>query len=189
VTSSKVARRYAQALLELAADQDQLEKWGAELERLAQLISSPELLPRLTSPELPDQPRLEAVTLIAARMELSFPVRSFAVVVARHGRLADMAAIAQAYRDLLDRHLGRTRARITFAAQPTDEELATVVEALQRLSGKQVIPQVEVDSRLIGGVVAEVEGRTYDASVANRLQILQRELGRDGYSGHLAVQG
>jgi len=189
VTSTKVARRYAQALLELAADQGQLEKWGAELERLAQVISSPELLPRLTSPELPDQQRLEAVTLIASRMELSFPLRSFAVVVARHGRLAEMAAIAQAYRDLLDRHLGRTRARITFAAKPSREELATVVEALERVSGKKVIPQVEVDASLIGGVVAELEGRTYDASVANRLLILQRELGRDGYGGRLAVQG
>ena len=41
MTSSKVARRYAQALLELAAEQGQLEAWGAELERLAQMVSSP----------------------------------------------------------------------------------------------------------------------------------------------------
>ena len=56
--SSKVAKRYAQALLELAAEQGQLEAWGAELERLAQVISSPELIARLSSPELarPDAP-------------------------------------------------------------------------------------------------------------------------------------
>jgi F-type H+-transporting ATPase subunit delta len=191
VTSSKVARRYAQALLELAADQDRLEQWGAELERLAQTISSPELLPRLTSPELPDEQRLEAVTLVAARLELSFPLRSFAVVVARHGRLVDFTAIAQAYRDLLDRHLGRARAMLTFAAPPGDADLAAVVEALERLSGKKIIAQVNVDPKLIGGVVAELEGRTYDASVANQLEVLQRELSRDGYAGagHLAVQG
>ncbi|HXR36037.1 MAG TPA: F0F1 ATP synthase subunit delta, partial [Candidatus Binataceae bacterium] len=94
MTSSKVARRYAQALLELAAEQGQLEAWGAELERLAQMVSSPELLVRLTSPELADQQRLEAMTLLASRLELSFPLRSFAVVVARHGRIKDMAAIA-----------------------------------------------------------------------------------------------
>ncbi len=142
MTSSKVARRYAQALLELAAEQGQLEAWGAELERLAQMVSSPELLVRLTSPELADQQRLEAMTLLASRLELSFPLRSFAVVVARHGRIKDMAAIAEAYQVLLDQRLGRARATLTFAAQPADADLATVVEGLERLSGKKVIAAV-----------------------------------------------
>jgi F-type H+-transporting ATPase subunit delta len=178
VTSSKVARRYAQALLELAADQGQLEAWGAELERLAQMVSSPELRARLTSPELPDQHRLEAMTLVASRLELSFPLRSFAVVVARHGRIADLTAIAQAYQDLLDRRLGRARAALTFPAQPSDADLAGVVEGLERLSGKKIIATVNVDPGLIGGVVAELEGRTYDASLATRLNLLERQLSR-----------
>jgi F-type H+-transporting ATPase subunit delta len=178
VSSFKVARRYAQALLELAADQEQMEKWGAELEQLARIIDSADLLPRLTSPELPDEQRLQAVTLVASRLGLSFPLRSFAVVVARHGRLADMAAIAQAYSDLVDQHLGRARAKVTFAEQPTDSDLASVVEGLERLSGKKIIAQVNLDPKLIGGVVAELEGRTYDASLATRLELLQHQLSR-----------
>jgi F-type H+-transporting ATPase subunit delta len=178
VTSSKVARRYALALLELAADQDQLEAWGAELERLAQAVSSPDLMGRLTSPELPDQLRLEAITLVASRLQLSFPLRSFAVVVARHARLAEIEAMAQAYQDLLDLRLGRARARLTFPAQPTNADLNAVVEGLERLSGKKIIAAVNVDPALIGGVVAELEGRTYDASVATRLALLGRQLSR-----------
>ncbi len=175
---SRVARRYAQALLELAAEQGQLEAWGAELERLARMVSSPDLMTRLTSPELPDQQRLEAMTLIASRLELSFPLRSFAVVVARHGRIAQMQAIAQAYQDLLDRRLGRARAAVTFAAQPTDADVNAVVEGLELLSGKKIIASVKVDPALIGGVVAELEGRTYDASLATRLNNLERQLSR-----------
>jgi len=178
VTSSKVARRYAQALLELAAEQGQLEAWGAELERLAQMVSSPELLVRLTSPELADQQRLEAMTLLASRLELSFPLRSFAVVVTRHGRIKDMAAIAEAYHMLLDQRLGRARATLTFAAPPADADLATVVDGLERLSGKKVIAAVAVDPSLIGGVVAELEGRIYDASLATRLNLLERQMSR-----------
>jgi F-type H+-transporting ATPase subunit delta len=178
VTGSKVARRYAQALLELAAEQGQLEAWGAELERLAQMVSSPELLLRLTSPELADEQRLEAMTLLASRLELSFPLRSFAVVVARHGRIKDMAAISEAYQTLLDQHLGRARATLTFASQPAETDLATVVEGLERLSGKKVIAAVAVDPSLIGGVVAELEGRIYDASLANRLNLMERQMSR-----------
>ncbi len=176
--SSKVAKRYAQALLELAAEQGQLEAWGAELERLAQVISSPELIARLSSPELPDQARLEAVTLVASRLDLSFPLRSFALVVARHGRITSMTAISQAYQDLLDRQLGRARATLTFPAPPGDADLRMVVEGLERLSGKKIIAAVKVDPGLIGGVVAELEGRTYDASLATRLNVMERQLSR-----------
>ena len=41
--SFRVARRYARALLEVAP-RDQAEKWGAELEKLARIVDSPELL-------------------------------------------------------------------------------------------------------------------------------------------------
>ncbi len=176
--SSKVGRRYAQALLELADEQGQLEPWGAELERLAQTVTSPELMTRLTSPELPDQQRLEAITLVATRLELSFPLRSFALVVARHGRTAEMGAIAVAYQELLDQRLGRARATLTFAAQPSDADRAAVIEGLERLSGKKIIAAIKVDPSLLGGVVAELQGRTYDASVATQLALMERQLSR-----------
>jgi F-type H+-transporting ATPase subunit delta len=178
VTGSRVARRYARALLELAADQGQLEAWGAELERLAQVAGSRELMAPLTSPELSDEHRQEAMALLASRLDLSFPVRSFAVVVARHGRIADITAMAAAYQELLDQRLGRARATLTFPAQPDAADLAAALEGLERLSGKKIIPTVNLDPRLIGGVVAELEGRTYDASVARRLELLEQQLSR-----------
>jgi len=88
MTSSRVARRYARALLELAAEQGQLEPWGAELARLAGVMMAPELALPLSSPELTQQARIEAMAKIAERLNLSFPLRSFAVVLARHGRIA-----------------------------------------------------------------------------------------------------
>jgi len=178
VTNYKAARRYARALLELAADESQLEAWGAELERLAQMVSSPELLVRLTSPELSDQQRLEAMTLLGSQLNLSFPLRSFAVVVARHRRISDIAAITEAYQVLLDQRLRRARATVTFVARPADADLAMVVAGLERLSGKKVIATLNVDPALMGGVVAELEGRIYDASLATRLKLWERQLSR-----------
>ena len=55
----RVARRYARALLEVAP-RDQTEKWGAELERLAQMVEAPELMSKLVSPELPQESREQA---------------------------------------------------------------------------------------------------------------------------------
>jgi len=172
---SRVAKRYARALLELA-DRGLEEKWGVELERLAAMADSPELVERLSSPELSEQLRQEAMAKIAERMDLSFPLRSFAVVVARHGRIRELSAIAEAYRDLVDEMLGRERATLTFAIQPSDDEVERVVAGLEAIAGKKIIPTVKIDGALIGGVTAELGGKIYDGSLASRLDEARRRL-------------
>jgi F-type H+-transporting ATPase subunit delta len=172
---SRVARRYARALLELA-DKGSEEKWGVELERLAAMVESPELLERLASPELSEQSRQEAMAKIAERLNLSLPLRSFAVVIARHGRIREIGAIAESYRDLLDHAMGRERATLTFALQPSDAEVARVVAGLEKIAAKKIIPTVQIDAGLLGGVTAELGGKIYDGSLATRLAEAQRRL-------------
>ncbi|HXW83869.1 MAG TPA: ATP synthase F1 subunit delta [Candidatus Binataceae bacterium] len=172
---SRVAKRYARALVELA-ERSQLEAWGAELERLARTVDSPELLRELTSPEISLVTRQEAMSKVAERLELSFPLRSLAVVIARHGRIAETGAIAEAYGELVDEILGRARATITFSSQPADGELQRVVAGLEGIAKKQIIPTVKVDPALLGGAVAELGGKTYDGSLAARLHEARRRL-------------
>ncbi len=172
---SRVARRYARAILDLA-DKGNEEKWGAELETLAAMVESPELSERLSSPELSEQLRQSAMTKIAERLSLSFPLRSFAVVVARHGRIRELGAIAESYRDLLDKKMGRQRATLTFAIQPSDAEVARVVGGLEKIAAKKIIPTVKIDAALIGGVTAELGGKTYDGSLATRLAEAKQRL-------------
>jgi F-type H+-transporting ATPase subunit delta len=176
VRSSKVAKRYARALLGLASDHDQLEAWGVELERLARIVDSPEIAMHLESPELSQVARLETLSKIAEKLDLSFPLRSCAVVVARHGRAADLTAMAEAYRKMLDDLMGRARATLTFARQPSDEETARIAGDLEAIAKKKIIPTIKVDDSLIGGVIVELEGKIYDGSLANRLAEAQRRL-------------
>jgi F-type H+-transporting ATPase subunit delta len=169
VKGSRVAKRYARALLGLSEDRKQLETWAAELERLARIADAPEIALRLASPEVSHEARVEAMAKIAERLELSYPLRSLAVVVARHGRIADLTAVSQSYQDQLDVLLGRARATLTFAREPNAQDTEAVVR-------KTVIATVKVDQALLGGVVAELEGKIYDGSLATRLSEAQRRL-------------
>lgn len=172
---SRVARRYARALLDLA-DKGTEENWGAELERLAAIVESPELIERLASPELSERTRQEAIAKITERLNLSFPVRSFAIVIARHGRIREFGAIAESYRELLDQAMGRARATLTFAVQPADDEVKRVVGGLESIAKLKIIPTVKVDAALLGGVTAELGGKIYDGSLATRLDEAKRRL-------------
>jgi F-type H+-transporting ATPase subunit delta len=175
VSSSRLARRYARALIELA-EKGQVEQWGTELDRLAAMVEAPELFGRLTSPELSDETRQMAIAKIAEKLELSYPLRSFAVVLARHGRIAEIGRCAEAYRDMADALFGRVRATLTFASEPSDAEVQRVAAGLESIARKKVIPTVKVETSLLGGVVAELGGKIYDGSLATRLIEAQRKL-------------
>jgi len=176
VRSSKVAKRYARALMGLSNDHAQLEAWGAEIERLARIVDSPEVAAQLESPTVTHADRMAALGKIAERLDLSFPVRSFAVVVASHGRVREVAAMAETYARILDDLMGRARATLTFAYQPSDEDLARVVAGLAAIAHKKIIPTNNIDASLLGGVVAELEGKIYDGSLATRLADAERRL-------------
>jgi F-type H+-transporting ATPase subunit delta len=174
--SSKVAKRYARALMGLSTDPKQLEIWNAELARLALMIESPEIASRLESPELQSASRTEALGVIEEKLDVSFPVRSFILVVASHGRLSELPAIAEAYAGMLDDLLGRARCTLTFAQPPTDDGLRKILAGLEAIAHKTIIPTINIDDSLIGGVVAELEGKTYDGSLATRLAEAQHRL-------------
>lgn len=174
--SSKVAKRYARALLGLSADHNQLETWGAELERLGRVIDVPEIHASFASPEVSQAIKFEALKKIAEKLDLSFPLRSFAAVVARHGRIDDLPAISDAYMRMLDDLMGRARAALTFASEPSQADLRRVLSGLEAIARKKIIPTVKIDPALVGGVIVELEGKTYDGSLAARLAEAQRRL-------------
>ena len=119
---------------------------------------------------------MAALGKIAERLDLSFPVRSFAVVVAGHGRVREMAAMAETYARMLDDLMGRARATLTFAYQPSDDDLARLFAGLEAIAHKKIIPTTNIDAALVGGVVAELEGKIYDGSLATRLADAERRL-------------
>jgi F-type H+-transporting ATPase subunit delta len=176
VRGSGVAKRYARALLGLSADRGQLEAWGPELERLARVADAPEIAFRLASPEISHESRIEAMSKIAERLGISYPLRSLAVVIARHGRISDLLAMSESYQEQLDALLGRARATLTFAREPGAQDVEAVVRGLEAMAGKTIIATVKVDRELIGGVVAELEGKIYDGSLATRLSEAERRL-------------
>jgi F-type H+-transporting ATPase subunit delta len=176
--NGRVAKRYARALLALVTNDSELESWGTALQKLAAVIEDPELFLRLGVPDLPVRTRIEIIDKIAERLNLGFPLRSFAAVAARHGRLTELPAISKAYRELVDERLGRTRAILTFARPPADVEIQKIVDNLATIAGKTIIPTGKVDGTLLGGVIAELEGRTYDGSLATMITGVQQRLAR-----------
>jgi F-type H+-transporting ATPase subunit delta len=91
-------------------------------------------------------------------------------------RFEILAAIAVEYNNLFDVMNGVEVAKVTTAF-PMDAALeAKVLAKIATFSDKKVTIENTVDASIIGGFILRIGDKQYNASVANRLQVLKREL-------------
>ena len=177
--AGSVARRYARALFSIGVDRATFEQLGRELGELAQVWAAvPDLRQALENPVFkPAEKRavLERV-LPLSTSGASAELRKFVLLLLDRRRIALLPAIARAYRELADAHLGRVRALVTSAQPLSPAEADRVRRSLEQRTGKKVILETAVDPTLIGGLVARVGDLVLDGSVQTQLATLRSRL-------------
>lgn len=81
----------------------------------------------------------------------------------------ELAELAAARRD-------RSVARVTTPVALSSEQEQKLTDSLTRLYGRPMSLQVELDPRLLGGLVVQVGGEVIDGSVASKLAAARRSL-------------
>lgn len=168
--------RYAKALLGLAQEQNLIETTGVELAKVAEVLAEPTLAKTLSLPNLSPKMRKDLVDQLIQVFSPSPLLGNFLRVLAENDRLKNFPEIERAYQHLLEHKLGRVRAKIRVAMPLSDEELQSLVDAFSRLTQKTVLPAVEIDPEVLGGIVVELEGKVYDASLKTQLQRIGESL-------------
>jgi F-type H+-transporting ATPase subunit delta len=178
VKSRAGIRPYAKALFSLAKERSETEAVGRDLDTVASVVAGDaDLRGFLQLPWVTAARKRAVAAEVAGRLEVSKLVQDFAALVAGRGRGEDFAAIAQAYRDLLDEDLGRVRARVRTAVALTEAERTALAARLGRaLGGRQVVLDEVVDRDLLGGFIAESGSVIVDGSLDGQLARLRHRL-------------
>lgn len=177
--AGSLARRYARALLDVAAEGEAAEGILGELRQVVELLREHrELRLVLTNPSILRRDALQILEAVLDRMEVRPLTRTFLRVVLEAGRAGALEEILRAYEELVDERLGRVRAAVTVAAPLEDAQAGRLAEELRRLTGKEVRLEIRQDPTLLGGMVTRIGSRVYDGSLAGRLTRLRGELAR-----------
>jgi F-type H+-transporting ATPase subunit delta len=179
VIASSVARRYARALFSLGLEEARHEVYGEELEAVVgALDQSREVGAVLRNPGYSQEQRHAAVNALAKAVSLSPTLVSFLRLLVDRQRSGDIAAIARAYRSMVDQQVGRVRATITAAAPLSNDEVERLREAIARMTGRTIILDSRTDPSIIGGVVTQVGATLFDGSLRTQLERMREELKR-----------
>jgi F-type H+-transporting ATPase subunit delta len=171
---SGLAARYAAALFDLADERRILDEVASDLRQLRAMVqASPDLLRLIRSPILSREEQSKGIEALAEAAGFSPLVRDFLAVVARNRRLFAVPAMIEGFLAQLAARRGEVTAMVTAAQPLSDTQLAALNEQLRRSVGSRVSIDVQVDPRLIGGLVVKLGSRMVDGSIKSKLQRLQ----------------
>ncbi len=173
MTSSRVALRYARAIIDLSQEGDSTEVVHEDFRTVREAVrGSIDLRHLLDSPVVDDHVK-EQILVAIFRDKVGELVLRFISLLARKGRARDIPAIIDAFERLRDVQRNEVPAMIRTAVELRDDQRATLVAYLSRISSRTVRPTWLVDHSLIGGFTATFDDTLVDASVRNQLERLR----------------
>ena len=176
---SAVARRYARAAVEAAAELSGpigVDALVSGLKTFSDLFrASLELRELLTNPGLHDQ--LETVLdSVLAKLALSAETVRLVRLLAVRARVDLIDEVLLEAEKLADEHAERIHAYVTSPSVLTDAQTHRIAQALEHRLGRAVVVSVALDPDLLGGLVCRVGDLTLDSSLRRELMVLREEL-------------
>ena len=168
------ARRHAQAVFQIAREQDSLDKWQADLDEIASAFGDPDLGRVLESPRIrPDQKQELAGQRLAGLDPLA---RNLASLLVSKGRVALAGDIAGEYKSLLDDHRGVGAAEVTTAVPLDSQAEKRIMDQMSKATGKRITLTSSVDPDIVGGIVIKIGDRLIDGSTRTKLSAMRNSL-------------
>jgi F-type H+-transporting ATPase subunit delta len=172
---TSAARRYAEAIFEIASRDGTHDRWETDLALAAALVSDERIARIVNNPAVPLAIRAKTLEgMLGGR--LAQPAINLVKLLDVRGRLVLLPAIAAQYVRLLDRARGVVAATVTSAAPLDGGETAAVRSRIEAMTTRTVRLTPVVNPALIGGLTVQVGDRLIDASVRGRLERLRDQL-------------
>ena len=175
MASTRAAIRYAKAILDLANSKGVAEAVNNDMKSIASAIdTNTELSTFIQNPTTKVEVKENALLEVFA--DVNGVTKGLFHLLFENKRFEILNAIALEYNKLFDESNGVEVAKVTTAI-PMDAALeAKVLAKVATLSDKKITIENIVDPSIIGGFILRIGDNQYNASVANRLQVLKREL-------------
>lgn len=172
-----IARRYAEALADVATARNQVEQIDNEVRVFAEMMkSSVELHDVFASPIVSQTDKLRVLEALIARARTGQMTANLLRTMLSHYRLHHVAAVYEQFRREMNERNGLIVAEVTTAAEVGAPEQAKLGQTLEQMTGKQVEFKFKTDPSLIGGVVTRIGSIVYDGSVRSQLQEIRERL-------------
>ncbi|WP_100074394.1 ATP synthase F1 subunit delta [Chryseobacterium camelliae] len=173
--TSKVAKRYAQGLLDFTNESGQTATVFSEMKDVAKLMSeSTDLNKFFLTPYIDTKKKVEVASLIFKGLSASS--QNLITLVIRHGRENQIKNIAQEFIKKVEDINGVQRITLTTATQLSRENIDQILKSTNLVKHDSKFDlQVNVNPEILGGYILRVGDQQVDASVKSKLNNIKKD--------------
>ena len=173
---SNIARPYAQALFELAQEQNDLSGWDDQLQLLS-VVTQDSAMADLTNDPHVSAGQLADLIVGVCGDKLNQGGTNLVKLLVKNGRVLEMPDIAEAFAARKAEAEKVIEAEMLTASPIDEKHQKQFADALQSKLGRSVNLEFAVDEELIGGAVIRAGDWVVDGSVKAQLEQLVGALG------------
>ena len=175
MSGSRAAHRYAKAILSLAIEQNKETEVNNDMVFIANTLEeNQELQLFLNSPVLKSEIKKAALKEIFSS-KISVISSSLLDLLLENKRITILLDVAKKYTVIFDTFKGKEVAYVTSAVALTNDLNTQILDKVKALTGKNATIENTVNPDILGGFILRIGDIQYDASVANKLQLLKRK--------------
>ena len=173
---SQIASTYAQALYDLAKEEDLTGEVLQQMNALQDAFrEEPEYLRLMTAASLSKEERC-GILDEAFRGKVQPYVLNFMKILTEKGYMGHFTDCAKAYRDAYNADHGILPVRAVTAVAMTREQILRLTEKLEKITGKTIDLSCRIDPAVLGGVRLDYDGKRVDGTVQTRLDTVSKLL-------------
>lgn len=178
MSDSRVAKRYAKSILELAIEKQILEEVHDSMTLIFNTCTqNRDLVRLLKSPVVSYDYKLRVLKRIFEG-KIDALTSRFLELLTKKNRSSILPSVAEVFSALYNKYKNITIARVTTAVPLSAELRKTFIDKIKK-DNEKVILNEEVDESLIGGYILNIGDKQIDDSVLRKLKSLERELTQD----------
>lgn len=172
---NQVGKRYAEALSSDIEDNSQLGNALKSLESFWGAMKTEKELARFFAhPSISTEKKKNVVKELCDRLQIADKINNLLVMLNERGKIVYLGKIIEYFERAVNRRLGRIRVHVTSANPLTDANTDRLKTGLNKILGKTILIDTQVDDSLIGGVMLRIGDQVADNTIRNRLDTLKR---------------
>jgi F-type H+-transporting ATPase subunit delta len=176
------AMPYARAFFSVLGGEgaEVVERSAGELAAMVEALHAvPELNRVMVTPTVNPETKTAILDEIMDGLGIVGTTRRFLHVLQRHYRLEQLPEVVAAYREVVDRSMGRVRARVETPIPLAAGQQKKLISVLEGVVHADVVPEFMARPELLAGFRVQVGSKVFDGSLVGQIDQLRRQAGAE----------
>jgi len=172
---NRISDKYALAIFLLAKEKKVLDKVGADLLFLRELLQDvSEFSFVLSSPMVSDEDKKNLIDLLFSKFKAHEYVVRFVLMVLENNRANILEDILSKFRKIWVKFKGEISMELISAVDIKDDQRESLEAEFRKLFNTNIYVEYMVDEAILGGLILKIDSKMFDASLASRIASISK---------------